>query len=87
MERNFMNLLGSGENIERKARDIFIENIELLNFSENIIRYKVTCSKGTYIRVLSEDIAEKLIELYSKRAIAVGIFPTSISSSLKVNSK
>ena len=55
-----MNLLGSGENIEREARDIFIENIELLNFSENIIRYKVTCSKGTYIRVLSEDIAEKL---------------------------
>mgnify|MGYP000517411899 CR=1 FL=1 len=40
--------------------DIFIENIELLDFDGKIIKYKVTCSKGTYIRVLSEDIAEKL---------------------------
>ena len=55
-----MNWQGSGESIERQARDIFIENIELLNFDGKVIKYKVTCSKGTYIRVLSENIAEKL---------------------------
>lgn len=53
-------LARKGECIERKERDIFIENIELLDFDGKIIKYKVTCSKGTYIRVLSEDIAEKL---------------------------
>jgi len=31
-----------------------------LNFDGKVIKYKVTCSKGTYIRVLSENIAEKL---------------------------
>ena len=60
MEKSCMNLQGSGESIERQARDIFIENIELLNFDGKVIKYKVTCSKGTYIRVLSENIAEKL---------------------------
>ena len=55
-----MNWQGSGESVERQARDIFIEDIELLNFDGKVIKYKVTCSKGTYIRVLSENIAEKL---------------------------
>jgi len=55
-----MNWQGSGESVERSARDIFIEDIELLNFDGKVIKYKVTCSKGTYIRVLSENIAEKL---------------------------
>ena len=53
-------LARNGESVEREERDIFIENIELLDFDGKIIKYKVTCSKGTYIRVLSEDIAEKL---------------------------
>ncbi len=53
-------LARNGESVEREARDIFIDNIELLDFDGKVIKYKVTCSKGTYIRVLSEDIAEKL---------------------------
>lgn len=60
MVKNCMNWQGSGESVERSARDIFIEDIELLNFDGKVIKYKVTCSKGTYIRVLSENIAEKL---------------------------
>ena len=31
-----------------------------LDLKENIIKFKVRCSKGTYIRTLCEDIAEKL---------------------------
>ena len=51
----------SGGEIERRPRKIEIFNIGLLNYDsiENEIEYKVTCSKGTYIRVLSEDIAKK----------------------------
>ena len=55
-------LARQGKTIERKPRDIYIDSIELINFNkeENIIKYKVNCSKGTYMRVLSEDIALKL---------------------------
>ena len=45
-----------------KPREIEITEIVLLEFKkeENIIKYRVVCSKGTYIRVLCEDIAIKL---------------------------
>jgi len=46
--------------VEIKEREIEIKKLELLEYNENIIKYKVICSKGTYIRVLCETIAEKL---------------------------
>ena len=49
-----------GIEIEREARDIEIFDIKLLDFFENKIKFEVFCSKGTYIRVLCENIAEKL---------------------------
>lgn len=50
----------NNEKLELKPRQIEILNIELLKFENNIITFKVKCSKGTYIRVLCENIAEKL---------------------------
>lgn len=52
----------NGKEVEIKPRDIEIYEIELqeINQEENEIKYKVSCSKGTYIRKLCEDIAEKL---------------------------
>jgi len=32
----------------------------LLNYTEPVITFNVTCSKGTYVRVLGADIAAKL---------------------------
>lgn len=49
-----------GVEIERVPRDIEIYEINLLEYNENLIKFEVHCSKGTYIRVLCEDIAEKL---------------------------
>lgn len=51
-----------GQSVEVKPRDIEIYDIKLISISkeEKEITYKVGCSKGTYIRSLSEDIAEKL---------------------------
>ena len=46
--------------IERNEVDIEIDGISLVSFSENKIIFNVSCSKGTYIRVLASDIAEKL---------------------------
>ena len=46
--------------VERSEIDIEINDISLVNFSEDKIIFNVSCSKGTYIRVLGSDIAEKL---------------------------
>lgn len=55
-------LARNGEEIERKPRKINIYGIELIDYDENnqTIKFKVNCSKGTYIRTLCEDIASKL---------------------------
>lgn len=48
--------------IEIPKREIEIYDINLISFDiqNQIIEFKVSCSKGTYIRTLCEDIAEKL---------------------------
>ena len=53
-------LARKGINIPRKKRVISIHDIELIDFSKDIITIKVTCGRGTYIRSLAQDIAEKL---------------------------
>lgn len=50
----------SGENVEIEPRTIEIYDLELIKIENQEITYKVHCSKGTYIRTLCEQIAEKL---------------------------
>ena len=49
-----------GQEVEIKPRKIKIYNIELLNINEKQNEFQVSCSKGTYIRSLCEDIAQRL---------------------------
>lgn len=58
--RPLYELARKGIEIEREARPVTIEAIQLLAFTANSITLDVTCSKGTYIRVLGEDIAKAL---------------------------
>lgn len=57
-----------GKEVEIKPREIEIYDISLEGYDNNNyeISFKVNCSKGTYIRTLCENIAEKLgtIRLY-----------------------
>ena len=46
--------------IKRKPIKIDIKDIDLIDFKNSIITFSITCSKGTYIRVLGKDIAERL---------------------------
>ena len=50
------------KDVEIKAREVEIYSIKIIsiNYDENEIDFEVSCSKGTYIRTLCEDIAEKL---------------------------
>ena len=51
-----------GQKVEIKPREVEIYNIEITNIQKEKkqIEFKVSCSKGTYIRTLCEDIAEKM---------------------------
>lgn len=49
-----------GEEVELKAKPLEISELELLDFENDIIRLRVVCSKGTYIRALARDIGEAL---------------------------
>ena len=53
-------LARKGVEVERELRDIEVYKLELLNFTANTLTLAVDCSKGTYIRVLGEDIATAL---------------------------
>ena len=46
--------------VDREPTQINISDINLINFNETNIVFTVSCSKGTYIRVLGKEIAEKL---------------------------
>ena len=53
-------LARKGVEVERELRDIEVYKLELLNFTATTLTLAVDCSKGTYIRVLGEDIATAL---------------------------
>lgn len=64
-----------GKDVERAARSITIHQIELLGFNSPLLRVRVACSKGTYIRTLAEDIGVALgipAHLHALRRIGVG---------------
>ena len=50
----------AGVEIERKARQVTITKISVEDFANEIATMTVTCSKGTYIRTLAEDIGKVL---------------------------
>jgi tRNA pseudouridine55 synthase len=52
-------LARKGETVEREPRPIRIDEISLLELAGTRLVFRVACSKGTYIRVLVEDIARK----------------------------
>ena len=53
-------LARKNKTVERVPVKISIDQISLLDYTEPVISFNVTCSKGTYVRVLGADIAAKL---------------------------
>lgn len=49
-----------GEAVELKAKSLLISEIEMLSWETPVLRIRVVCSKGTYIRALARDIGEAL---------------------------
>jgi len=73
-----------GETVEREPRDVVIHELELLEArlegDAPLLRLRVKCSKGTYIRTLGEDIGQALGcggHLIALRRVATGPFEIS----------
>lgn len=67
----------AGITLEREARNVVIHELTLLSYDAPFLRLRVTCSKGTYIRVLGEDIGRVLgcgAHLNALRRTEVGRF-------------
>ncbi|MBY0269665.1 MAG: tRNA pseudouridine(55) synthase TruB [Burkholderiales bacterium] len=50
----------AGETVTREPRSIIIKSIQIIDFIDKNIKLRISCSKGTYIRVLAEDIGAAL---------------------------
>lgn len=49
-----------GQKVEIKEKILVIDEIEILSFENDVLKIKVVCSKGTYIRALARDIGRQL---------------------------
>ena len=61
--------------LEREARPVTIHALELVRYDAPMLVIRVTCSKGTYVRVLGEDIGAALgtgAHLNALRRVQVG---------------
>lgn len=77
-----------GQNVVIPKREIEIYSIELISISkqEQEITFKVKCSKGTYIRTLCEDIAEKIGTVgFMKELNRTKVGEFCIENSIKIN--
>ena len=50
----------AGEQVEVPTRSVTVNHLEILQIENNLIKFKVGCSKGTYIRSLCYDLAKAL---------------------------
>ncbi|MGF6596883.1 tRNA pseudouridine55 synthase [Paraburkholderia sp. GAS448] len=50
----------AGQVVEREGRNVTIHALDLLACALPDVTFRVTCSKGTYVRTLAEDIGEAL---------------------------
>ena len=71
--------------VERDDQNCSIYDISLKGIENNIIEFAVTCSKGTYIRVLGSDIAKKIGTVgYLTKLTRTSIGKHSLSRSLTI---
>lgn len=58
--KKLVDLARRGIEVERTPREVVFSDIRILEIELPRVRFRVTCSKGAYIRTLCEDIGEKL---------------------------
>ena len=70
-------LARAGQTVERGSRRITVHELELIERAQDLVRVRVRCSKGTYIRQLAADLGSELgtgAHLEALRRTAVGAY-------------
>ncbi len=73
-----------GEHVELEARPVTIHAMELIDLDLPLVRFRLRCSSGTYVRALARDVGESLgvgAHLTELRRISVGTFDVSAALS------
>ena len=84
--RRLYELARAGEEVEREARQVHVDEARLVWFRPPDVAIFVRCSKGTYLRTLAHDLGEKLgcgAHLRSLQRGRVG--PFSLDDSVKLD--
>ncbi len=79
-------LAHQGIEVERKARPVVIHRFEVLDFANDTVTVEVHCSKGTYIRVLADELGESLgcgAHVSRLRRTGVGAFDAGVMYTLE----
>jgi tRNA pseudouridine55 synthase len=83
--KTLYNLARKGKIIKREPRKVQVSKFLIKNIKLPDIEFEITCSKGTYIRVIANDLGEKLgtvAVLSSLRRTNIGDY--SVKNALKV---
>lgn len=79
-------LARAGIEVERKSRAVTINSIDILKIDGERVTIDVSCSKGTYIRTLCEDIGIKLgVGAYMNTLRRTKTGPFTLENSYKLN--
>jgi tRNA pseudouridine55 synthase len=74
-----------GIEVPRREREVTINRIELISFESPLVRFRVSCSKGTYIRTICDDVGKKLgsgAHMSELRRESIGFFSLADSIGL-----
>jgi len=85
--KKLYNLARKGKTIKREPRKIIIEKFEISKIDLPDIYFTITCSKGTFIRVIADDFGKKVKTggiLWELRREAIGEF--NVDDSFTINS-
>jgi tRNA pseudouridine55 synthase len=79
-------LARAGQSIEREPRPVRISMFDAAWIAPDRLRFAVTCSRGTYVRVLAEDVGRSLgtcAHLATLRRTVCGVF--SVSAAVRLD--
>jgi len=84
--KKLYDLARKGKSIERESRKVFVEKFEIDKIVLPDIHFTITCSKGTFIRVIADDFGKKLNSggiLVELRRLGIGEFRVADAFSIE----
>ena len=84
--KKLYDLARKGKSIERESRKVFVEKFEIDKIDLPDIHFTITCSKGTFIRVIADDFGKKLNSggiLVELRRLGIGEFRVADAFSIE----